>query len=132
MPPSKSNPRDGLSYGIRKTRARSPRLGPDCKRFSIESIDYGVEGEKVKDRNMRSVLAEIEAHADAVVDVGSSNVEVCYEELRKIPGSQDVFDLFVIPTTPQRKQHFDTLAKPDRLQAPGRPADKDPGGSQCG
>ena len=101
-----------------------PRLDPACARFSVESINHGVEGEKVRGRNLRSVLSEIELHADAVVDVGSSNIEACYEEMRKMPGAHKIFDLFVVPTTPQRKQHFDTLATLDKLQSLGVPLSK--------
>lgn len=102
----------------------APRLGSDCRRFAVESINHGVDGEKVRGRNLRTVLVEMEQVGDAVVDVGSSNIEAVYDELRKMPGSHELFDLFVVPTTPQRKQHIDTLATLDQLGKLGVPLSK--------
>lgn len=102
----------------------APRLGPSCKRFSIETINHGAEADNFRGRNFRSVITALQLEDTAVVDIGSSNIEDVYKALEEMPGALDTFDLFVVPTTPLRKQHMDTLATIQRLREHGTPLSK--------
>src|SRR5699024_8581823 len=51
----------------------------------------------------------------AIVDVGSSNIETFIKKLTSYKGSQEDFDYFIIPTTPQNKQQMDTLVTIETL-----------------
>lgn len=102
----------------------APRLGSDCKRFAIESINDGADGDKYRGRNLRAVITALQLEEHAVVDIGSSNIEDVYEALEKMPRAVEMFDLFVIPTTPLRKQHVDTVATIERLRTYGAPLEK--------
>ena len=87
----------------------SPRLG-HCPVFFVESINAG--GDKatnVKGRDLRDVLVDMAVLNDAVVDIGSSNIEQAVSQLKNMANSHEDFDFFVIPTVPVKKQQQDTF-----------------------
>jgi collagenase-like PrtC family protease len=86
----------------------SPRMG-DCPILFVETINEGGHAESnIKGRDFKEVLKEIPAHEKVVVDVGSSNIEQVFAQLKKMHDAHEDFDYFVIPTVPAGKQQADT------------------------
>lgn len=86
----------------------SPRMG-DCPILFVESINEGGNAESnIKGRDFKEVLREIPVHTKVVVDVGSSNIEQVFAQLKKMHAAHEDFDFFVIPTVPAAKQQADT------------------------
>lgn len=93
----------------------SPRLG-DCPILFVESINEGGSPEvNIKGRDFKDVLREIPAHENVVVDVGSSNVEQVFTQLKKMHDAHEDFDFFVVPTVPATKQQADTAKVVEEL-----------------
>lgn len=102
----------------------APRL-PNCQVISVESINTSsVDGEKVSGKHFKKVIEEITLHENAVVDVGSSNVEQAFAELTDLDDAHDDFDYFVVPCVPADKQQRDTLKLLTQLQEFGVPSSK--------
>jgi hypothetical protein len=104
----------------------SPRLN-GCPILFVESINEGGDAKtNIKGRDFKEVLREIPAHEHVVVDIGSSNVESVFGQLKKMQDAHEDFDAFVIPTVPAAKQQADTGkvaealyemgVKPDRIK----------------
>jgi hypothetical protein len=86
----------------------SPRMG-NCPILFVETINEGGRAEtNIKGRDFKEVLKEIPAHDKVVVDVGSSNIEQVFAQLKKMHDAHEDFDFFVIPTVPAAKQQADT------------------------
>lgn len=86
----------------------SPRMG-NCAILFVESINEGGNAQtNIKGRDFKDVLREIPAHDNVVVDVGSSNIEQVFAQLKKMHDAHEDFDAFVIPTVPAAKQQADT------------------------
>lgn len=102
----------------------APRL-PNCEVIQVESINTtGVDGEKVSGKHFKKVIEEIALHANVVVDVGSSNVEQAFIELKDLDDAHEDFDYFVVPCVPDKKQQADTLELLTQLQEFGIPGSK--------
>jgi hypothetical protein len=87
-----------------------PRIG-DCTWLPVESINEGGDAAlNFKGREFKEVLTEVATRDNVVVDIGSSNIEQVFLQLRKLGEAHEDFDFFVIPTVPAEKQQADTLA----------------------
>jgi hypothetical protein len=87
-----------------------PRMGPNCHWLPVESINEGGDAAlNYRGREFKEVLTEIAAMPNVVVDIGSSNIEQVFIQLKKLGDSHDDFDFFVIPTVPAEKQQADTI-----------------------
>lgn len=85
-----------------------PRMG-NCPILFVETINEGGDsGSNIKGRDFKDVLREIPVHERVVVDIGSSNVEEVFAQLKKMSESHEDFDYFLIPTVPAPKQQADT------------------------
>ena len=101
-----------------------PRMG-DCPIFYVETINEGGDAESaIKGRDFKDVLREIPAHDKAVVDVGSSNIEQVFAQLKKMHDAHQDFDFFVIPTVPAAKQQADTAKIVEALYEMGVESDR--------
>lgn len=98
---------------------------PDAELITVESInaDEG-DGETVKGSQYGALSEHLMLMDAAIVDIGSSNVEEFTRLMRHYRGSQEDFDLFVIPAVRDGKQIRDTIATIDALAALGVPAKK--------
>ena len=73
---------------------------------------------------MKSRLQRLMKLDDAIVDVGSSNVEDFLKMMQHYADSQEEFDLFVVPVVKDGKQQADTVNTIRALRAIGVPAAK--------
>ena len=89
----------------------SPRM-PDAEVISVETINSGLdkdEADTLNAKQCRAIFTKVSMANQIIVDVGSSNAEQFIEQLKAIRGAQALFDLFVVPTVPFRKQMSDTI-----------------------
>lgn len=105
----------------------APRMN-NCDVISVETINSDDhDGEQVKEVKGKEFANIIEAMLfvdDMVVDVGASNVEQLIQQMKQYRGSHEDFDLFIIPTTPVKKQQRDTISTIEALAEIGVPARK--------
>ena len=89
----------------------APRLD-DARLFSIETINAGENpnGNAFRGQQFGALQETLSVEDDAVVDVGSSNVEEFVKLMELYRGSHEDFDCFVIPTVPAEKQQMDTVS----------------------
>ena len=98
----------------------APRM-PHAQVRAIESIN----SDETKDATQKTLRGEefgklyawLLSVDDAVVDVGASNVEDFIGLMSDYAGSQDIFDLYVVPTVPDVKQQKDTRSTIEELAA---------------
>jgi len=101
-----------------------PRMN-DCDVISVETINADEnDGGRVKGREFGNVLEAMALVDDIVVDIGASNIEALIQQMKQYKGSHEDFDLFVIPTTPNKKQQRDTISTIDALAELGVPPKK--------
>lgn len=102
----------------------APRLH-DCLVIPVESINASaVEGEKVSGKHFKKVIEEMALHENVVVDIGSSNIEQAFAQLKNLDDAHEDFDYFIVPCVPDKKQQHDTLELLTRLQEIGVPGSK--------
>lgn len=85
----------------------TPRLD-DCFLCHVETINEGGNDSNVRGRDFKEVLEDIMIHKNAVVDIGSSNIESVFTQLKLMQGSHEDFDYYVVPVVPVDKQQIDT------------------------
>lgn len=86
-----------------------PRM-KECAWLPVESINEGGDATlNFKGREFKQVLTEVATRGSVVVDIGSSNIEQVFAQLRKLGEAHEDFDYFVVPTVPAEKQQADTL-----------------------
>jgi len=98
----------------------APRM-PHAEVRAIESIN----SDETRDATQKTLRGEefgklyawLLSVDDAVVDVGASNVEDFIGLMSDYAGSQDIFDLYVVPTVPDAKQQKDTRSTIEELAA---------------
>jgi len=98
----------------------APRM-PHAQVRAIESIN----ADETKDATQKTLRGEefgklyawLLSVDDAVVDVGASNVEDFIGLMSDYEGSQEIFDLYVVPTVPDAKQQKDTRSTIEELAA---------------
>lgn len=101
----------------------SPRMG-NCPILFVESINEGGDETNFKGRDFKDVLSEMTLHPKAVVDIGSSNIEAVYTQLRKLREAHEEFDYYVVPAVPAVKQQRDTAKTIESLLEIGVPSQK--------
>ncbi len=84
----------------------SPRM-PNAKIFRIESInDSGISNaqeEKLRGSQFRKLMQEILMTEDAIIDVGTSNVEEFILMMMEYDGAHEDFDYFIVPVLADNK-----------------------------
>ena len=91
----------------------------------VETINSdGSQDEAIKGKQFGELQEALALMDDAVVDVGSSNVEVFVQLMKQYRGSHEEFDYFVVPTVSDHKQQRDTISTIDALAEIGVPAKK--------
>lgn len=100
-------------------RLKSPTFVP------IESINSdGTEGDSIRGKQYGDLLEAMTLADDAIVDVGSSNVEEFMNKMRQYRSSHEDFDFYLVPTVAQSKQLKDTIGTIEALAENGVPAKK--------
>lgn len=86
----------------------SPRL--NCEVLPIETINAdGSEQMMLNGKQFDMMMDLMSLQNSMIVDVGSSNVEEFLQQMKNYSGSHEDFDLYVIPTVPDKKQQRDTI-----------------------
>ncbi len=102
----------------------SPRM-PDAVVVAVETINADGAGEvTVKGGDFGRLQENLLLEDAAIVDVGASNIEQFMSLMRVYRGSQDDFDLFIVPCVPELKQQKDTVECVNALAELGVPAKK--------
>jgi hypothetical protein len=101
-----------------------PRMNAQV--FSVESLNVdassdGVEVARLRGKHYNDLLQRLMKLDDAIVDVGSSNVEDFLKMMQHYADSQEEFDLFVVPVVKDGKQQADTVNTIRALRAIGVP-----------
>lgn len=93
--------------------------------ISVESLNAGEgEGQAMRGRQFGALQEYLQTIDNAVVDIGASNVEELLDLMQKYRGSQEDFDVFVVPSVPALKQQQDTIATLVELARLGVPPSK--------
>lgn len=92
-----------------------PRL-QNSEIIAVESINSdGTTDEKIKGKRFSRIMDKVMEYDNVIVDVGASNVEDFIQQMKRTHGSQNDFDLFVVPTIFKNKQITDTIATIEAL-----------------
>nr|WP_280971245.1 StbB family protein [Cupriavidus gilardii]WDE72609.1 hypothetical protein [Cupriavidus gilardii] len=100
----------------------APRLNTDV--ITVETINADEGGENIKASQFHELQRHLLTTSVAVVDIGSSNIEVFIHAMAQYRRSHEDFDYFVVPVVKEAKQQKDTIATIDALAALGVPAKK--------
>lgn len=95
-----------------------------CPVFFVETINEGGDASNIAGRHFKDVLVEVSVLDNAIVDIGSSNIEQVLVQLGRMEDAHEDFDFYVIPTVPSQKQQRDTVRTFHALMEMGIPADK--------
>ena len=105
-----------FSGNVGKTTIAAHLLQPRLKApvFSIESLNVdaasdGVDVERLHGKQFSELQQRLMKLDDAIIDVGSSNVEVFLKLMQHYAESHEDFDWFVIPVVKDDKQQADTV-----------------------
>lgn len=88
-----------------------PRI-QNASYYKVETINStgNDDGDQVAAARFNKLIEDISIEDSAVVDVGSSNVEMFISKMLEFKGSHEEIDYFIIPVTPDEKQVRDTLS----------------------
>ena len=91
----------------------APRMA-NAEVYVVETVNAGASddapgAERMRGRDFGTLQEAMMVASSAIVDVGASNVEQFLQGMRQYSGSQEDFDLFVVPVTPEKKQQIDTI-----------------------
>ena len=97
--------------------------------YSIESMNADLSNnsfnvERIKARRFGELQAQLILAADAIIDIGASNVEEFLALMQQYDGSHEEFDYFLVPTTNVQKQQADTINTIRILSGIGVPSEK--------
>jgi MinD-like ATPase involved in chromosome partitioning or flagellar assembly len=99
-----------------------PRLS-EPRYIAVESINAdegsGDNEEALRGRKFRDLMEMVVLSDNVVVDVGASNVEEFIARMGDFEGSHELFDCFIIPTIPKKKQVKDTASTLGALSSLG-------------
>lgn len=106
----------------------APRM-PDARILAVETInsagsDLGAEIEQFRGAQFARIYAELAAAEDLILDVGASNIEDFMIGLAQFENGDDEIDLFIIPTTPAKKERTEAMKTAAMLANIGVTADK--------
>lgn len=85
----------------------APRMD-NCPVLFVETINEGGDATNVKGKDFKEILIEMALSDQAIVDIGSSNIEQVFSQLKSMVNAHEDFDFYVIPTVPSQKQQRDT------------------------
>ena len=97
--------------------------------IAVETINEvanadGIEVDKVRGDQFRSIFKRLAVMDDAIIDVGASNVETFLAGMAKFEDSHLEIDMFIVPTTGGTKELRETITLVDVLHDFGIPAEK--------
>lgn len=103
----------------------APRMN-DAKVIPIETINAheGDADDNLKGKQYGQLIEGLALFDDAIVDVGSSNVQDTIALMQQYRGSHEVFDYFMVPVIHRAKQIKDTISTIDALASIGVPPEK--------
>lgn len=117
-----------FSGNVGKSTISRHFLAPRMKGAAIIPVETinsdGTQDEAIKGKQFGELQEALALMDDAVVDIGSSNVEVFVQLMKQYRGSHEEFDYFVVPTISKHKQQRDTISTIDALAEIGVPAKK--------
>ncbi len=97
----------------------SPRI-PGSEFISVESINADEsDGDTMRGKQFGALSEQLMLVNDAIIDVGSSNVEDFMKLMKQYQGSHEDMDLFVVPAVKEAKQIGDTIATIQALTSLG-------------
>ncbi|QNT77579.1 StbB family protein [Entomobacter blattae] len=106
-----------------------PRMPDNTPYFSIESINQGASdlgvnaAEQLKGNQFGQVFENLMIEDNAIVDVGASNIESFLAKWTEYEDASELFDLFIVPVTPNQKSVIETINIVDvlsRMRIPAR------------
>lgn len=93
--------------------------------INIETINSDdSDGQKMKGKQFGQLSEQLMLTDDAIIDVGSSNIEDFVKLMDRYDGSHEDFDIFLIPVVKENKQVKDTIATINALSSMGVPPEK--------
>lgn len=106
----------------------SPNMG-NAPIYAVETINetadgLGVDVERIRGERFKDLFKALMTIDDAIVDVGTSNVEAFLEGMLRYEGSHLEFDFFVVPLTSGAKEQKETISMVNTLSEFGIEADK--------
>lgn len=102
----------------------SPRM-PQAGVVAVETINADSASDNtIRGADFGKLQRDLQLEDEAIVDVGASNVEQFMALMRQYHGSQEDFDLYLVPTVPALKQQRDTTECIVELHKLGVPANK--------
>jgi DNA-binding transcriptional MerR regulator len=120
-----------FSGNVGKSTVAAHLLRPRMKGqvFSVESLNQdassdGVDVARMRGKNFADLQQRLFKLKDAIVDVGSSNIEEFVKLMQQYADSQEQFDWFVVPVVKDSKQQADTINTIRALRAIGVPSSK--------
>ena len=118
-----------LSGNVGKSTIAKHLLGPrmpDASVFSVETInaDEGGADDTVTGKQFGQLQETILTLDDAIVDIGSSNVEDFIRLMGRYHGSHEDFDMYLIPVVPSEKEMRDSIRTIQLLRTMGVTPDK--------
>lgn len=82
----------------------------------VETLNSdGTEDAKISAKAFDEVLKMIDVADCAIIDVGSSNIEMFLSQMSQYKGSHEDIDYFIIPVVPAHKQQVDSVATVSNL-----------------
>lgn len=102
-----------------------PRMN-DALIIPIETLNAHEheDGTNLKGSQYGDLIASLVMVDNAIIDVGSSNMESFLKMSEQYEGSHETIDYYVVPVTPQKKQIKDTISTIIALSEIGVPANK--------
>lgn len=98
---------------------------PDYEIISVESANSdGKEELLIRGEDGDKLYTELLLNDNLILDIGSSNLEAFFVSGAKEAEIINSIDLFIVPTTPENKQQFDTGKTLKELLASGIAAEK--------
>jgi hypothetical protein len=120
-----------FSGNVGKSTVAAHLLRPRLKAqvFSVESLNQdaasdGIDVARLRGKHFAELQQRLFKLDDAIVDVGSSNIEEFLKLMQQYADSQDQFDWFVVPVVKDQKQQADTVNTIRALRAIDVPASK--------
>lgn len=85
-----------------------PRMN-ECPIMFIESINEGGDETNIRGKDFPAAMIEVLVADEAIVDIGSSNIEQVFSKATQLGDILDSFDFFLVPTVSASKQQADTI-----------------------
>ena len=96
----------------------APRM-QGCSVTFIESINEGGDASQIKGKDFLRAMVDVRMADQAIVDIGSSNIEQVLARTAGMDEILEMFDYFLVPTVPKHKQQTDTVNMIEALMTRG-------------